>query len=147
MKSRLKRVVGGLGFLAALGALAAAPTGRYRIDGRTAYDTTSMLTWNRDFEPALTFAAANTYCSDLSLNGFDDWRLPTLKELQSLVDFRTGNPAIDTTVFAGTPIADPDFWSSTHTSLDSTKTWVVGFANGWAAPAGTAAKPTRCVRP
>jgi len=141
----LKRVVGGLGFLAALGALATAPTGRYLIDGRTVYDTTSKLTWNRDIRTALTLVAAGTYCGDLSLNGFDDWRLPTLKELQSLVDFRTGNPAIDTTVFEGTPNAD--FWSSTPTSFDSTATWVVGFGDGLSAAAGTAPKAARCVRP
>lgn len=145
MKSRLKRVVGGLGFLAAVGALAAAPTGRYVIDGRTAYDTTSKLTWSRDFKTALTFAAAVTYCGDLPLNGFDDWRLPTLKELQSLVDYRTDYPAIDTTVFEGT--TNDDFWSSTSYLFNAEAKWAVRFSTGDSFPPDFDPKAARCVRP
>ncbi|WP_345985677.1 DUF1566 domain-containing protein [Sulfurimonas sp. HSL-1656] len=37
---------------------------------------------------------AATYCENLTLGGFTDWRLPTLKELEGLSDFGIYNPAL-----------------------------------------------------
>jgi arylsulfatase A-like enzyme len=73
----------------------------------------------RDWEEALAYAEA------LELAGYDDWRLPNAKELQSIVDYTrspqtTNSPAIDP-LFQTTEINDPDgnsgqypfFWTST----------------------------------
>ena len=43
---------------------------------------------------------ALSYCENLSLGGRDDWRLPTAKELQSIVDYSrspitTGCPVLE----------------------------------------------------
>ncbi|MCX5793466.1 MAG: DUF1566 domain-containing protein, partial [Elusimicrobia bacterium] len=40
-----------------------------------------------------------TLCEGLSYAGFADWRLPNIKELQSIVDYSRQNPAINTTYF------------------------------------------------
>ena len=39
---------------------------------------------NRD----LNWTEANEYCENLKLAGFDDWRLPTLYELESIIDYK-----------------------------------------------------------
>ncbi|MCC6158608.1 MAG: DUF1566 domain-containing protein, partial [Deltaproteobacteria bacterium] len=54
-------------------------------------DSTSGLTWIVD--PAvttpytgLTWAEAVDFCESLACDGYDDWRLPTISELRSIVD-------------------------------------------------------------
>lgn len=70
------------------------------------------------WQEALQFAEGSTYA------GYDDWRLPNAKELQSLVDYTrspdaTGSAAIDP-VFETTSVTNaagekdwPEFWTST----------------------------------
>ncbi len=62
----------------------------------TVTDRASGLMWQkaddgrtRDWKDALA------YGENLSLAGHDDWRLPNVKELQSVVDYRQHNPALD----------------------------------------------------
>jgi hypothetical protein len=72
----------------------------------------------RDWEEALE------YTENLELANYEDWRLPNIKELQSIVDYSrsldtTNSPAIDS-LFVLTEITDPEgdlnygyYWSST----------------------------------
>lgn len=96
----------------------------------TVSDTATGLMWQtaddgtgRDWEEALTYA------ENLELASYTDWRLPSTKELQSIVDYSrspqtTDSPAIDP-IFYTTEINDPNgnpgqyplFWTST-THLD-----------------------------
>ncbi len=76
----------------------------------------------------LDWKEALRFCNGLTLAGHRDWRLPSAKELQSLVDYRrspqaTGSAALDP-IFAVSAITDeaghrnwPYFWSAT-THLD-----------------------------
>ncbi|MFD2914070.1 Lcl C-terminal domain-containing protein [Psychroserpens luteus] len=43
---------------------------------------------------------AKAYCENLELGGYDDWRMPTAKELYSISDFSEGWPYLDTTYFS-----------------------------------------------
>lgn len=54
---------------------------------------------------------AASYCSERSLGGHTDWRLPTVEELEGIVDYGKVNPAIDTTSFNN--ISSSRYWSST----------------------------------
>jgi hypothetical protein len=77
-----------------------------------------------------TWEQALTYCEATmdGYAGYDDWRLPNIKELASIVDLETVSPAIDTAYFPNTQSGH--YWSST-TYLGSTSyVWYVSFYDG-----------------
>jgi hypothetical protein len=57
---------------------------------------------SRDKDTTLTWKDALAYCEDLVLGSYSDWKLPTPKELERIVDSSTSNPAVDTTYFPNT---------------------------------------------
>ncbi len=59
--------------------------------------------------------------------GYSDWRIPNVKELQSIVDYGKLNPAVDT-VFNTTQAAF--YWSATTAMRSATWAWLVGFEFG-----------------
>ncbi len=74
-----------------------------------------------------TWDQATNLASDLSDN--NNWRLPTVEELQSLVEYRVFNPAIDPQVFPNTEPSN--YWSSSEAAYDVFYAWSVHFANGF----------------
>ena len=58
----------------------------------------------------------------------DGWRLPTRKELESLVDTSRHDPAIDTDKFPDTK--SKWYWTSTPCVWSDTTVWVVSFNGG-----------------
>ena len=82
-------------------------------DGTISESNTGLM-WQKATAPGTyTWEQAVTYCKNLTLSarGYSDWRLPSLDELQSIVDSRY-DPAIDATFFPGTVASI--YWSSTH---------------------------------
>ncbi len=132
--------------VAAQRATADAPAGRYAIqnDG-TALDTKTGLTWQREVPSQIyNWTDAGSYCSNNTpgLPG-SGWRLPSMKELQTIVDDSRFNPAIDPTVFPATP--SERFWTSS--ASPSYGRWVVDFSSGDALPdAASTTRRVRCVR-
>ncbi|MBU0483642.1 MAG: DUF1566 domain-containing protein [Proteobacteria bacterium] len=54
---------------------------------------------------------ATDVCGNLTLAGYTNWRLPSKKELVSILDLDVYNPAINAVVFPGTELSS--YWSST----------------------------------
>ncbi len=73
-------------------------------------------------EAALQYAAAQAVTTGLP------WRLPNIKELVSITDRSSTNPAIDATAFPGTP-ASP-FWSATPYVGVPTYAWYLSAYDG-----------------
>lgn len=97
-------------------------------DGTVTDRSTGLMWAKADSGKGMNWEQALAYANKLHLGGHDDWRLPTVKELQYIVDYSrspdtTGSPAIDP-VFRITAITNeagqkdyPFFWTST-THLD-----------------------------
>ena len=129
-RRRMARCAGGLVLGLALSVWAAgAPPRRYTVSTDTVLDTKTALTWQRNVvATTYTWAGAATYCQNFNLGGMV-WRLPTVKELQSLVDIRAVSPpAIDTVAFPNTPANY--FWSSSPYAANTSFAWVVDFNGG-----------------
>jgi len=120
----------------------------------TISDLVTGLMWTKDPGEKMTYAQAIENASDCRVGGYDDWRLPTIKELYSLINFngedpgpRSGaardlKPFIDHSVFEfqygdtskGERIIDSQFATSTiyvSTTMGGAKTMFgVNFADG-----------------
>jgi len=98
-------------------------------NGSTVTDTRTGLVWQKqDDGNTRTWDGALSYCEGLPLAGQNDWRLPNIKELESLTDDSRYNPAIDP-VFTGTKLSH--YWSSTTYAYDPNYAWVVNFYDGY----------------
>lgn len=98
----------------------------------TITDNATGLMWTQtDSQNGLNWGDAIDYCDNLQIAGFNDWRLPNAKELQSIVDYTrspdtTSSAAIDP-MFDVTSIKNeedatdyPYYWSSTtHINMQS----------------------------
>jgi len=102
----------------------------------TVTDKSTGLMWQQKTAGSMTWKEAISYCEGLSLGGHDDWRLPNINELQSLLDYTRFCPAIDTSAFPDTLISST-YWSSTTNACEYSKTffaWAVSFENGYIVP-------------
>ncbi|MDV7186358.1 DUF1566 domain-containing protein [Lutibacter sp. TH_r2] len=86
-------------------------------DGTVTDNNTGLMWQQVPSASNYTWQEAVDYCDDLELSGYDDWRIPSLKELFSISDFNTGWPYINTTYFnlaSGEVTKDEQFWSSNY---------------------------------
>jgi hypothetical protein len=118
----------------------------------TVTDMNTSLTWVKDPGAKMTYDQAVSGASALRLGGFSDWRLPTIQELYSLINFSgvdptacttTANcpdlkPFIDTNYFtfqygnpdAGERLIDAQYLSSTPYAGPGGLVFGVNFADG-----------------
>ncbi|MBN1944666.1 MAG: DUF1566 domain-containing protein [Bradymonadales bacterium] len=122
-----------------------APELRYTSDDLTVTDSLAGLQWQRQTESARVWLEALAACQDSDLGSFEDWRLPTLKELQTLVDDRRLQPSIDVVAFPDTP--SEWYWSSTPIRYPPDEGWATSYTDGYASiHAFTEQHLFRCVR-
>jgi hypothetical protein len=98
-------------------------------DNGTVTDNFTGLVWQK-VKPTSTYTweEALAYANDLSLANFTDWRLPNIKELQSLNDESLFKPSFNKTLF--TSISSGNFWSSTTLIQSTGKAWDINVDYG-----------------
>ena len=107
------------------------------------------LCWQKSAkpEPAKDWQDANDYCANLKLGNKDDWRLPELNELKSLViTVPPEQVTIDTAFFTDTQT--DYYWTATEYPKTEGTYWYVYFKTGYDGIAQTFKKDyeVRCVR-
>jgi len=65
---------------------------------------------------------ANEICKNFNFAGHTDWRLPTVKELLSLVDYECGHPFQS--------VQSSNYWSATTYAGHTTNAWIVNMYSG-----------------
>lgn len=109
-------------------------------------DTSTKLMWQDNVEVTYQedIALGKVYCSELILNGYIDWRLPLIKELQGIMD-QSGEKNFLNKKFIF--LKEGHYWSDTPNVIDQNRYWYVDFQNG---NVDSEAKETlnaiRCVR-
>ena len=116
------------------------------IGGGMVADDATGLTWQQP-SPANDKANWNDAvlkCVALNLGGQTDWRLPTLAELNTLIDFTKSNPATSNLLQTNVTLA---YWSATPLANGTGNAWSVSFVIGTQQPAQmTTMNHVRCVR-
>ena len=94
----------------------------------TVTDQGTGLMWQRSSDNVTRdWQGALEYCNGLTLAGHNDWRLPNIKVLESIVDATRINPSADP-VFTDTNASG--YWSSTSVASNPESAWRVNFGDG-----------------
>lgn len=115
--------------------------------GKITTDNNTKLMWERDASRIwMTAVEGEEYCNDLNLDGYDDWRFPLMKELQSIADMGNFRPAIDMDAFLNMPRQNSGIWTF-PVSDHPDHAWHIGFPDAHIMGQHTAStKLVRCVR-
>jgi len=98
-------------------------------------DTRTNLMW-QDNEDTITnndmnWTAAIDYCENLTLAGFDDWRMPNFNEYDSIIDTQRHVPAVNPAFHNVVTGEDQKYWTSTTYMYDTNVAWTLQTRNGW----------------
>ncbi|MGQ0593816.1 MAG: Lcl C-terminal domain-containing protein [Gammaproteobacteria bacterium] len=120
-----------------------------KSDDEAVNDNDNTTTFPHDKDNVYTWDQAFQHVADLNTDNFanhNDWRLPNVKELQSIVNYGTFNPAVslafNTNCVAGVDVesgsctAASIYWSSTTLADGPGNAWGVLFFNGFVGNAG-----------
>jgi hypothetical protein len=92
------------------------PEPRFTDNGDgTVTDNLTRLMWTKDaniFGPG-NWDNAISNCNDFELVNYTDWRLPNVREMESLIDYGSFDPALP----LGHPFTGVDYWSWSSTTL------------------------------
>ena len=110
------------------------PQPRFEVRNDGVLDRLTELVWDRsasrnavpvDWESACELAAA---ANREQYGNHDTWRLPAVREIESLCDLSTHSPALP----AGHPFEDvrSDYWTSSTSRYDSRYAWVLYLQDG-----------------
>ena len=121
---------------------------RFAVCGNLVLDKETGLVWMIFAGLEFSWEYAQKYCNDLGWGYRLGWRLPTLQEVGSLVDWRNADPALP----SGHPFIVMDgysggIWSATTYAGDNNKAWYVNFHSGNAEYTDKSSRfPLWCVR-
>ncbi len=120
------------------------PTKNFVIkkEGKIILDTITGLIWKRCSQGQFwknnqcqgktrkyTFYKAKKGAQLEHYANFNDWRIPTIKELVGITELACIKPAINTLIFPNTDISTY-YWSISPYANDSNKAWVLDFEYG-----------------
>ncbi|CAH9058897.1 hypothetical protein PSECIP111951_01964 [Pseudoalteromonas holothuriae] len=90
----------------------------YDSDSESCTSTALQVDWQQ----ALVAAKNNVYA------GFNDWHVPNVKELASIIEHRCVEPAINQTIFTSTQ--NDNYWTSTTGGSQIDHAWAYQLADG-----------------
>jgi hypothetical protein len=103
-------------------------------DGTISDLTTGLMWMKDDYGESIMWEEALAYCENLKYTGYNDWKLPNVKELQSIVDYSGAYPAVDPKYFNSTKEENKNYYTWLWTSTSSNegdggdgKAWYVAF--------------------
>lgn len=99
-----------------------------RQSSRTWQDAKTGLGWQCESPGEMAWQEALQYAKSLSLDGKNDWRLPTLAEPETLLDRSILYEKLRPIMREEVPFRDTlSYWSSTTFAPDTYSAWVVMF--------------------
>ena len=99
-------------------------------------DSSTNLQWQDDIILEKGWSGAIEYCENLTLGGYDDWRLPNINELLSIVDYNKADKYDNNRdLIKGDTFQKRNFFSSyiSSTTLPYSKNsvmWYIDFTDG-----------------
>lgn len=130
------------------GIAASKPTSRYVVSGATVTDQRTGLMWDKcswgqsgiacetdapnayySWQQALAIAAT---ANSAQHRGYTDWRLPNIREMQSLVETCRSYPSINDETFPNAP--GSRFWSASPAAYTAGSSWILDFYSGNSRP-------------
>jgi len=104
---------------------------RWQRSGEVVTDTKLGLMWQDNSAAKSTkkkWKSAKSYCKNLSLGGYSDWRLPSYDELLTIVDYERYDPAIMPSFRNDS--TSGYYWSSSVYVSNTKNAWYVYFKLG-----------------
>ena len=113
------------------------------LNGTVTDHNTGLMWQQADDGITRTWSEAKTYCNGLVLGGHNDWGLPRIDQLLTIVDYSRYNPAI----YSAFDCRSDGYWSSSTSANYPDDAWFVHFYAGNAYWYYKDAYPyVRCVR-
>jgi hypothetical protein len=105
------------------------------MGGAAVLDRETGLVWERSPDPAeRNWFDSFTHCRALTTGNRKGWRLPTIHELQTLLDPSVSEPSLPPGVFLGILITAPpvsnSYWASTTDVEPPTNAYLTNFGTG-----------------
>jgi hypothetical protein len=94
------------------------------------HDEKTSLVW-QDFKDntslSINYHKAEDYCKKLKIGKYTNFRIPTMDELQSIVDYKRYDPAIKKGFLY---VSNEAYWTSTPFADDDKIVWLIHFKKG-----------------